>query len=155
MRMSNDGTFGFDELQKEFSRIEKKYPDKTDAMLMALGRVATSKTKAKTPVGKTKKLKGSWKLKKPKKYGKSRVVRTQSQAPHAHLVELGHEIVCGGRTRKNGRSLNTLERKVRGIQSKGRVEGKKMLETSFNEMEGTFSKSVEKLLDDLTSEVQL
>ena len=155
LRMSNDGTFGFDELQKAFNKIEQKYPDKTDAMLMALGRVATSKTKAKTPLGKTKKLKGSWKLKKPKKYGKARVVRTQSQAPHAHLVELGHKIVRGGRTRKNGRSLNTLERKTRGIQSKGRVEGKKMLETSFKEMEGTFSKSVEKLLDDLTSEVQL
>jgi len=153
--MSNDGTFGFDELQKEFNRIEKKYPDKTDAMLMAMGREATSKTKAKTPVGKTKKLKGSWKLKKPKKYGKSRVVRTQSQAPHAHLVELGHEIVRGGGTRKNGRSLNTLERKTRGIQSKGRLEGKKMLETSFKEMEDSFFKSAEKLLDELTNDVQI
>ena len=153
--MSNDVTFGFDELQKAFNKIEQKYPDKTDAMLMALGRIATSKTKALTPVGKTKKLKGSWKLKKPKKYGKSRVVRTQSQAPHAHLVELGHEIVRGGRTRKNGRSLNTLERKARGIKSKGRVEGKKMLETSFKEMEDSFFKSAEKLLDDLTNEVEL
>jgi hypothetical protein len=153
--MSNDGTFGFEELQKAFNRIEKKYPDKTDAMLMALGRVATSKTKAKTPVGKTKKLKGSWRLKKPKRYGKTRVVRTQSQAPHAHLVELGHEIVRGGKTRKRGRYLNTLERQVRGIQSKGRVEGRKMLETSFNEMESTFDKSAEKLLDDLTSEVEI
>jgi hypothetical protein len=152
--MSNDGTFGFEELQKAFNRIEKKYPNKTDAMLMALGRVATSKTKAKTPVGKTKKLRGSWRLKKPKRYGKTRVVRTQSQAPHAHLVELGHEIVRGGKTRKRGRYLNTLERQVRGIQSKGRVEGKKMLETSFKEMESTFNKSVEKLLDDLTSEVE-
>ena len=155
IRMSDDGTFGFDELQKAFNKMEQKYPDKTDAMLMALGRVATSKTKAMTPVGKTKKLKGSWKLKKPKKYGKSRVVRTQSQAPHAHLVELGHEIVRGGRTRKNGRSLNTLERKARGIQSKGRVEGKKLLETSFKEMEDSFFKSAEKLLDELTDEVQI
>jgi len=153
--MSNDGTFGFDDLQKAFNKIEQKYPDKTDAMLMAMGRVATSKTKALTPVGKTKKLKGSWKLKKPKKYGKSRVVRTQSQAPHAHLVELGHEIVRGGRTRKNGRSLNTLERKTRGIQSKGRLEGKKMLETSFKEMEDSFFKSAEKLLDALTNEVEI
>lgn len=153
--MNSDGTFGFNELQKEFNRIEKKYPDKTDAMLMAMGRVATNKTKSKTPVGKTKKLKSSWRLKKPKKYGKTRVVRTQSQTPHAHLVELGHEIVRGGRTRKNGRSLNTLERKTRGIQSKGRVEGKKMLETSFKEMENSFYKSAEKLLDDLTNEVEL
>lgn len=154
-KMSNDGTFGFDNLQTAFNRIEKKYPDKTDAMLMAMGRVVTSKTKAKTPVGKTKKLKSSWRLKKPKKYGKTRVVRTQSQASHAHLVELGHEIVRGGRTRKNGRNLNTMERKVRGIQSNGKVEGKKMLETSFEEMESSFYKSAEKLLDDLTNEVEL
>lgn len=153
--MRNDGTFGFDELQKSFNRIEKRYPDKTDAMLMAMGRVVTNKTKAKTPVGKTKKLKGSWRLKRPKRYGKTRVVRTQSQAPHAHLVELGHEIVRGGKTRKKGRYLNTIERNVRGIQSKGRVEGKKMLETSFKEMESSFYKSAEKLLDDLTNEVEL
>ena len=154
-RMSNDGTFGFDELQKEFHKIEQKYPNKTDAMLMAMGRLAESKTKSKTPVGKTKKLKGSWRLKKPKKYGAARVVRVQSAARHAHLVELGHEIVRGGKTRKGSRYLNTLERRVRGIRSKGRVEGRKMLETSFNEMESTFEKSVEKLLDDLTSEVEI
>ena len=56
---------------------------------------------------------------------------------------------------KEAGTLIPLERRVRSIQSKGRVEGRKMLETSFNEMESTFDKSVEKLLDDLTSEVQL
>jgi hypothetical protein len=95
--MADDGTFGFDELQQAFHKIEQKYPSKTDAMLMALGRVAASRTKSKTPVGKTKKLKGSWRLKKPKKYGTARVVRVQSAARHAHLVELGHEIVRGGK----------------------------------------------------------
>ena len=155
IKMSDDGTFGFDTLQKAFNKIEQKYPDKTDAMLMSLGRVAANKTKAKTPVGKTKKLKGSWRLKKPKKYGTARVVRVQSQAPHAHLVELGHELVRGSGTRKNGRKLNTLERAIKGIQSKGRVEGRHMLENSMNEMENTFDKSVQKLLDDLTGEVEL
>ena len=154
-KMSSDGTFGFDELQQAFHKIEQKYPNKTDAMLIALGRMAASRTKSKTPVGKTKKLKGSWRLKKPKKYGTARVVRVQSAARHAHLVELGHEIVRGGKTRKGNRYINPLERRVRGIRSKGRVEGKKMLETSFNEMESTFDKSVEKLLDELTREVQI
>ena len=153
--MADDGTFGFDELQQAFHKIEQKYPNKTDAMLMAMGRLAESKTKSKTPVGKTKKLKGSWRLKKPKKYGTARVVRVQPAARHAHLVELGHEIVRGGKTRKGNRYINTLERRVRGIRSKGRVEGKKMLETSFNETESTFEKSVEKLLDELTREVQI
>jgi len=103
--MADDGTFGFEELQKAFNRIEQKYPNKTDAMLMALGRVAANRTKAKTPVGKTKKLKASWRLKKPKLYGNTRVVRVQSAAPHAHLVEQGHEIVTGGKAKVNGRKL--------------------------------------------------
>ena len=152
---TDDGTFGFDELQKAFNRIEKKYPNKVDAMLAAQGRVATNKTKSKTPVGKTKKLKSSWRMKKPKLYGKTRVVRTQSEAPHAHLVEDGHEIVRGGKTRVNGRKLNVLQRSVRGIKSGGRVEGKKMLESTFKEIESSFNKSAQDLLNDLTSEVEL
>lgn len=152
---SNDGTFGFDELQKAFNRIEKKYPDKVDAMLAAQGRLVTNRTKSKTPVGKTKKLKSSWRMKKPKVYGKTRVVRVQSEAPHAHLVEDGHEIVRGGKTRVNGRKLNTIQRGIRGIKSGGRVEGKKMLEQSFKEMEASFNKSAEKLLSELTNEVEL
>jgi len=153
--MPDDGTFGFEELQEAFNKIEQKYPDKTDAMLMALGRVAANKTKAKSPVGKTKKLKGSWRLKKPKKFGTARVVRVQSNTRHAHLVELGHELVHGGSTRKNGRKLNTLERAVHGIQSGGRVEGKKMLENTMKEIESSFDKSAEKLLSDLIKDVEL
>lgn len=155
MKMADDGNFGFDELQKAFNRIEQKYPDKTDAMLMAQGRLAAGRVKSKTPVGKTKKLKGSWRLKKPKKYGTARYVRIQSEAPHAHLVEDGHEIVRGGSTRKNGRKLNTLERAVRGIQPGGRVPGKKMLESTVKELEGSFHQSARRLLDDLTKDVEL
>lgn len=153
--MADTEVFGFDELQKTFNRIEKKYPDKVDATLASLGRLATNKTKSKTPVGKTKKLKSSWRMKKPKAYGKTRVVRVQSEAPHAHLVEDGHEIVSGGSTRKNGRKLNTLQRRVRGIKSGGRVEGKKMLEQTFKSMDASFTKSCRDLLADLTKEVEL
>ena len=94
--MADDGTFGFEELQKAFNRIEQKYPNKTDAMLMAMARVAANRTKSKTPVGKTKKLKSTWRTKKPKVYGKARVARMQSASRYAHLVEDGHEIVTGG-----------------------------------------------------------
>ena len=69
----DDGTFGFEDLQKAFNRIEQKYPNKTDAMLMAMTRVAANRTKSKTPIGKTKKLTSTWRAKKPKVYGKARV----------------------------------------------------------------------------------
>lgn len=151
----NDEVFGFDELVTTMDKMSKKYPEKAEALLMAQGRIATNRVRSKTPVGKTRKLRGSWRLKRPKKYGKALVVRTQSTAPHGHLVEQGHEIVRGGRTSKRGRSISTLERRVRGIQSKGRVEGKKMLESTFEELQGSFHRSAEKLLDDLTKEMEV
>ena len=152
---SNDNTFGFEDLQKAFNRIEKKYPNKTDAMLMAMARIAATRTKSKTPVGKTKKLKSTWRTKKPKVYGKVRVARMQSASRYAHVVEDGHEIVTGGKGSKNGRKLNTLQRAVRGVKSGGRVEGKKMVASAMSKIESTFDKSAEKLLADLLKEVEL
>ena len=35
MARANKDVFGFDELEKSFKRIEKNYPDKADALLMA------------------------------------------------------------------------------------------------------------------------
>ena len=151
----DDGTFGFEDLQKAFNRMEQKYPNKTDAMLMAMTRVAANRTKGKTPVGKTKKLKSTWRSKKPKVYGKVRVGRMQSASRYAHLVEDGHEIVSGGKGSKNGRKLNVLQRAVRGVKSGGRTKGHKMIESTMKDIESTFDKSAEKLLADLVSEVEL
>jgi len=152
---NDDGTFGFDDLQKAFNRIEQKYPNKTDAMLMAMARIAANRTKGKTPVGETKKLKSTWRTKKPKVYGKARVARMQSASRYAHLVEDGHEIVTGGKGNKNGRKLNVLQRAVRGVKSGGRTEGKKMIASAMSDIESTFDKSAEKLLADLVKEVEL
>lgn len=161
------GVFGVEELEKVFNRMSKKYDDKADALLMAQGRVAVNKTKQKTPVGKTKKLKGSWRLKPIKEYGKTKVVRVQTQAPHGHLVEYGHKIVSRERSRSNGRyateasklgktsRYNAVQKSIRGIKNKGRVEGKKMLETTMEEMQAKFYKAAEKMLDEITDEVEL
>ena len=147
----------FEDFEKALKKMESKYDDKADAVLMASGRAATNKVKAKTPVGKTKKLKGSWRLKKVKEYvgGKVKVVRLQSEAPHGHLVEQGHAVVKGGKTRVRGRTLNTVQRKARGITSNGRVEGKRMLELTMKTMQNGFLTDVEKFFEDLTKEVQL
>lgn len=151
----DDDTFGFEDLQEAFNKIEQKYPNKTDAMLMSMTRVAANRTKSKTPVGKTKKLKSTWRAKKPKVYGKARVARMQSTHRYAHLVEDGHEIVTGGKGSKNGRKLNVLQRGIRGVKSGGRVEGKHMIASALSDIESTFDKSAEKLLAELVREVEL
>ena len=95
--MAEDSTFGFEDLEKAFKRIEQKYPNKTDAMLMAMARVAANRTKGKTPVGKTKKLKGTWRTKKPKVYGKARVARMQSASRYSINADATHFVHCEGK----------------------------------------------------------
>lgn len=152
----NDGTFGFEDLQKAFNRIEQKYEYKTDAMLMAMANVTRQRVRSKTPTGKTKKLKGSWRTKKPKTFGKARVARVQTENRYGHVVEDGHKVVTGGSTvRRNGRKLNVLERGIRGISVGGKTKGEKMIEDTVKELNATFEKNAKKLLDDLTSEVEL
>ena len=153
---NNDGTFGFEDLQKAFNRIEQKYENKTDAMIMAMANVTRQRVRAKTPTGKTKKLKGSWRTKKPKTFGKARVARVQTENRYGHVVEDGHKVVTGGSTvRRNGRKLNVLERGIRGISVGGKTKGEKMIEDTVKELNATFEKNAKKLLDDLTSEVEL
>lgn len=152
----NAGTFGFEDLQKAFNRIEQKYENKTDAMLMAMANVTRQRVRSKTPTGKTKKLKGSWRTKKPKTFGKARVARVQTENRYGHVVEDGHKVVTGGSTvRRNGRKLNVLERGIRGISVGGKTKGEKMIEDTVKELNATFEKNAKKLLDDLTSEVEL
>lgn len=142
--------FGFDELEKSFKNLTKKYPNHADAMLMAQGRAVNKRTKALTPI-KTKKLRNSWRLKKVKLYknGKVRVVREQTTAPHGHLVEQGHEIIRGGKTRVRGRKLNRVQRSIRGIKSGGYVEGRHMLKRAMIEAGRRFPVNAQKMLDKL------
>lgn len=152
----NDGTFGFEDLQKAFNRIEQKYENKTDAMLMAMANVTRQRVRSKTPTGKTKKLKGSWRTKKPKTFGKARVARVQTENRYGHVVEEGHRVVTGGSTvGRNGRKLNILQRSIRGVSVGGKTKGEKMIEDTVKELNSTFEKNAKKLLDELTSEVEL
>ncbi len=152
----NIDVFGFDELEKAMKQCEKNYPSQADAFLMAEGRAVNKRTKSLTPV-RTKKLRNSWRTKKVKLYkgGKVRVVRVQSTAPHAHLIELGHKIVSGGRTRGRGRKLNRVQCSARGIKSGGYVQGDFMLEKSMSEAQAKFNSGAEKLLDKITKDIQM
>ena len=153
MARQNKDVFGFDELEKSFKRFEKKYPDKADALLMTQGQAVNRRTKSLTPV-KTKKLRNSWRLKKVKLYkgGTVRVVRIQTGAPHGHLVEYGHEIYRGGKTRVRGKKLNRVQMNARGIKHLGRVEGKLVLYTAMTEAQSRFDREANKMLDKLVEE---
>ena len=125
-------------------------------MLMAMANVTRQRVRSKTPTGKTKKLKGSWRTKKPKTFGKARVARVQTENRYGHVVEDGHRVVTGGSTvGRNGRKLNVLQRGLRGISVGGKTKGEKMIEDTVKELNATFEKNAKKLLDDLTSEVEL
>lgn len=153
--------FGFDELEKAFERMEKRYPNQADALLMAQGSQTNKRVKALSPVYTGKippkskikpgQLKKSWKLQKVKLYkgGTVRVVRIMSSAPHAHLIEYGHENVRGGSTRVRGKNLNRVQRAVRGITSHGRTEGKFILEKAITEAGKRFGRDAQKMLDKL------
>lgn len=152
----SDDTFGIEDLQKAFNKIEKKYESKVDALLVSMSNVTRARIRAKTPTNKTKKLKGSWRTKKPKTYGKARVARVQTENRYGHVVEEGHKIVTGGSTLdRKGRQLNVLQRAVRGVSVGGRTQGKNMISDTVKELRSTFGKDVKKLLDDLTKEVEL
>lgn len=151
----NADVFGFDELEKAFKRCEKRYPNEADAFLMAMGQAVNKRTKGLTPI-RTKKLRNSWRLKKVKLYknGTVRVVREQSTAPHAHLIEYGHEQVSGGKTRERGKKLNRVQRAARGIKSHGYVVGYHMLEEAMEEARKRFPQGAQKLLDRITEDIE-
>lgn len=178
--------FGFDELKKAFDRCQKRYPDNADALLMSHGQAVQKKTKADTPVYKGKisagskikpgQLKKSWRVKPPKTYQdeKYRVVRVQSKAPHAHLIEDGHEMISGGssylsertgavisRGRNKGkqkmvrRKMNAAERSIRGVKGKGFIEGTYMLANAMSEARRRFETDAERMIDELTRDIQV
>ena len=158
--------FGFDELNKSFSRFIKKFPEKTDAVLMTYGKAAQKDTKQKTPVhsgaysGKKAKqkpgdLKKSWRLQKVKKYqgGKISVVRVRSTDPKAHLIEDGHKIYTAPRgLSKKATKYNAVTQKIIGVKQHGKTEGIKMLEKSMKETEKAFVAAIGNALDDAIDE---
>ena len=87
--------------------------------------------------------------------GPSKVIveRVQTENRYGHVVEEGHRVVTGGST--VGRKLNVLQRGIIGISVGGKTKGEKMIEDTVKELNATFEKNAKKLLDDLTSEVEL
>lgn len=163
MAQTSKDVFGFDELEKAFKKLESKYPNQADRLLQTEGNAVAKRTRQLTPVykGRAKsgikpgQLKKSWRLKKVKEYqgGKVRVVRIQSTAPHAHLIEYGHEIYTApaGLTKKAS-SYGKAGRALYGIKTHGKTKAYKMLDTAMEEAKKKFDKDAQKMLDRLISE---
>ena len=80
----------------------------------------------------------------------------QTENRYGHVVEEGHKVVTGGSTvGRNGRKLNVLQRGIRGVSVGGKTKAEKMIESTVKELNSAFGKNAEKLLDDLTREVEL
>ncbi len=165
--------FGFDELEKSFSKIQKRYPDAADAVLMSAGQRVNRRVKTLTPVhkgayrglkaGKRKpgNLRRSWRLKKPKTYknGKVRVVREQTADPVGHLIEDGHEVVRGGSIYTRGelgrRRLTNREMEKKKVSRTGYAPAYRMLEKAVREAQEYLVKNAEKMLDKLTKDLEV
>lgn len=152
----SDGVYGFDELKEAFDKVKDKYDNKSAAMLNTLGKAMQKSVKAKTKK-KTGNLKKSWKFQTAKEYrdGAVIVVRVLSQAPHAHLVEYGHENIRGGRTRVGNRRFTDEELAKMGVERNGHTPGAYMLEKTTKEFENLFKKNAEKLLTEITKDVEV
>lgn len=177
MARKTKDVFGFDELQKAFDKMESKFESKATAMLAAETRQVKKAVKQQTPVsnkkhkgGKDKPLKQTWKEKKPKEYqnGKYIVGMVYSDANHAHLYELGHEMVTRQRTRsldgryrteksKMGKLANKSLFEKRKFKAKkvGFVPGNYVLAGNLKQAESRWGRSVEKLMDKITKDVQI
>ena len=177
MATSKD-VFGFDELEKAFKKLEKRFPDEADRLLNTAGKAIVAKVKSMTNVGKKRKLrsgnesqpgelKKSWRVGKERFYNnngsQTRFVRVMSAAPHAHLVEFGHALWVGGQNKVSSTrmfipGLGVFSRPSRHHQNSqkvGQVEGKKILEKACKEYESKWGKETDNLFDKLTKEVQL
>lgn len=152
----SESVYGFDELMEAFDKVKGKYDNKASAMLNTIGKAMTKSVKAKTKK-KTGNLKKSWRFQNAKKYrdGEVLVVRVLSQAPHAHLVEYGHENIRGGRTRVGRVRFTDEELDKMGIERKGRTEGVYMLEKTVKEYQNLFKKNAEKLLQEITKDLEV
>ncbi len=134
---------GFDEFEKTlFNMVEVKYPREVQKILFELAEDLQTMTIEKTPEGtekkaKSRRLKNKWKVGKVKQKNGEFFIELKNNAPHAHLIESGHEIVG-----KDG-------------SSHGFWEGKQMLLISVKQLEERLEPRLKAWLDRMLGELSL
>lgn len=157
-------TEGFEKFEKDYKKLLRNYPDRSKKVLRKYAREIRKDTAQNSPVykGKAKnkkpgQLQKSWRALSPKEYknGSVLVSRVQSTAPHAHLIEQGHEIYRGGKTRVRGKKLSDYQLAQRGVKYKGNARAFRMLENAMTKWAYIFEKAAKKELDKLTEDFKV
>jgi hypothetical protein len=94
------------------------------------------------------------------KGGKVKTVRVQTASPYGHLINDGFKVVAAGRATTRGAfggetRVRVYRNRERADATDKKVEGRHMLEDALKEAESRFDRDAQKLLDQLTKEVEL
>lgn len=124
---------GLDNFEKELVRIlEQKYPKELKRFMRKQANDVKIQAVEDTPVDEGVLVKG-WKVSTKHKKNKNEITgEIKNTAPHAHLIENGHELVNGGWW-----------------------EGKHMLEKAVEKKKSEFEKELHIFLDDVLGELKL
>lgn len=136
-----------DALEEKFSEEQRELVEKAgEKMYRQVLRNIDTSTKEQTG-----KLRAACYKQIGSKGGYAAVRNNHKKAPHAHLVEYGHKLVKGAKTKtgKHGQKVN--------IKGSGRVigwvSGKHMYRNALNELEDELMQDAEKLADRLVGEL--
>lgn len=138
---------GLEELERDLKKAVKKYPATMQEGLKSIAKDFKKSVKKRTPDGKNHKGDAVTKLRKNyhikmQDDGLISEAVVYNDAPHAHLVEDGHQLVKGGKLSKGGHVI-------------GFVQGKHMMEKTRNEYKDIVPERFEKMIDDILKESDL
>lgn len=142
------------DLDKAFEKMIEKFPEKRRELVENAGKKMHKKvlrnidTDTKEDTGR---LRDACYLAIGSEGGYAAVRNNHRKAPHAHLVEFGHKLVKGAKT-KEGKYGQTVKVKGSG-RVIGWVNGKHMYRNALTEMEGELIQDAEKMIDSLVGEL--
>lgn len=142
------------DLDKAFEAMMEKFPEKRMELVKNCGEKMHKKVLRNIDVDtneETGRLRDACYLAIGSEGGYAAVRNDHRKAPHAHLVEFGHKLVKGAKT-KEGKFGQTVKVKGSG-RVIGWVNGKHMYRNAMNEMESELTQDAERMIDSLVGEL--
>lgn len=142
------------DLDKAFEMMIEKFPEKRRELVESAGEKMHKKvlrnidTDTKESTGR---LREACYLAIGSEGGYAAVRNNHRKAPHAHLVEFGHKLVKGAKT-KEGKHGQTVKVKGTG-RVIGWVNGKHMYRNALTEMEDELVQDAERMIESLAGEL--